>query len=285
MSEKISGKSQSKAADSKPIIYEFLDYREFLQANLEFLKTRLGMTKMDFLKQIGFKSTSYLSMILDRQRNIKASSARRIGYRLGLKATEVDFLQTLVAFNDAKDSKVKDAAYQRLLGFRKFREIRTTAESEYAMFKAWFVIAVLEAVGTSWMQKPLNERAAAFGITPSQLKEALGFLEDLSLIKKDGTQYVKRDRATETPPELQSVHARNYHRQMIYKALQAIDTLGREERQVEGLTISLSEEKYREVREKISKFRRELNAEYSDDPSPDKVYQINFQSFPLGKLN
>jgi uncharacterized protein (TIGR02147 family) len=49
------------------------------------------------------------------------------------------------------------------------------------------------------------------------------------------------------------------------------------------VTMTLSEKNFREIKALIQRFRKELLAIADQDQSPEGVYQVNFQLFPLAK--
>ena len=71
---------------------------------------------------------------------------------------------------------------------------------------------------------------------------------------------------------------------MIEKALKAVDEYSPEHRDLGALTLALSKENFDEFRKRVSQFRREMNALFSGDELARQVYQLNFQIFPLLKI-
>ena len=81
----------------------------------------------------------------------------------------------------------------------------------------------------------------------------------------------------------------NFHREMIKRAHDAIESSPPAHRDISGITVALSEERFRLAKEKIQAFRRELHdllvrpveqAEYDEQT----IYQINFQLFNLSEV-
>ena len=50
------------------------------------------------------------------------------------------------------------------------------------------------------------------------------------------------------------------------------------------LTLSISEDAYGTMKEEIANFRKKLLGIAEKDRIPDRVYQLNYQFFPLSKL-
>ena len=67
-------------------------------------------------------------------------------------------------------------------------------------------------------------------------------------------------------------------------AKESIDRFTKEERDISTLTLSFSKEIYETIHERLKGFRREILELVKNDPGRvDKVYQVNFQIFPLSR--
>lgn len=268
----------------KPSIFDFIDYREFLHATIVFLKLNGKFSVRKFAEEVGFKSYGYLTMILKRERNLSIKSAQKIVDGLHLSKNEAEFFLKLVHFNQSRDPEDKDKAFQDLFFFKKFKASRKVDANSYEFFSHWYIVALLEALGTSLRRANVEELAAAIRIDTRDVKYALEVLERLNFIEKDGTGWKRLETSFETEPVIQDLSVRKFHREMIQKALDSIDALATEERELGSLTISLSASKFAELKERLFQFKQELNALYSEDPDPENVYQLNFQFFPLARV-
>ncbi len=266
-----------------PEVFDYLDYREFLEDIFDYLKANAKFTVRKFADQVGFGSSNYLRMILDRKRNLSLRYARQVGHRLGLRRAQLEFFEALVTFCDAKEGPKKDRAYQKLLKFKDFKKIRQLAEAEYDLFRVWYIVALYEALG-QWSEKPIPEIAETMGIKPAEVKDALTVLVQLGLVKERAGEFVKVDKAIETPPLVRGVLMRNFHSQMLDRAKVATQNLAADDRELGSLTIPLDRENYEKIKERLFNFQQEINAAHSDVKDPDKIYQLNYQLFPLFPL-
>lgn len=268
----------------RPKLFSYLDYRDLLKDFFEFLKETQQFTVRQFATQVGFGSPSYLKMILDKKRSLRPRNARTVARRLGFNAHEMNFFETLVRFNSAKDANTRDLEYQNLLKFRQFLQIRRTADAEYECFSSWYVIPILEGIETDWAKNSPAKMAESLNIKEEQVRDALSLLQRLGLIEKKDGAWRRLDKILETAPTVQSLTVRNFHKVMIEKALEAVDAVPENERALGGLTLPLTDESYIELRDLLFKFRQDLSARYSSEPEATKVFQLNLQLFPLFKL-
>jgi uncharacterized protein (TIGR02147 family) len=124
-------------------------------------------------------------------------------------------------------------------------------------------------------------------ISPSQAKKAITLLERLRLIKKgpDGF-YSQTDNLISTGYDAKTVAINNFQLSTLDLAKESIDRFPKQERDISTLTLSFSGPLYHTLSEKLKNFRRELLELVKNDPNPvDRVYQINFQIFPLSKYH
>ena len=85
-------------------------------------------------------------------------------------------------------------------------------------------------------------------------------------------------------PDVTSLAIRNFNRSMIELGKEAIERFGQEEREVSGITINVTKEVYKHVKDMVRVFKKEV-ADYVNNEKKDSdiVGQLNFQLFPLAK--
>src|SRR5262245_52772982 len=103
-------------------IFDYLDYRDYLKDQIAELRAREKFSVRRFAEAAGFRSYGYLTMILNRSRNLSKKSAIKIAAALRLTTKARAFFEALVGFNQADDLLTKDFYYNQLLEFKKFRE-------------------------------------------------------------------------------------------------------------------------------------------------------------------
>ncbi len=270
--------------EKKPSIYDYLDYRKYLSDLFQHLRSRGKFSARSFAAQAGFGSIGYITMILKGERNLTAKAADRVADALKLTKGEREFFVKLVHFNSLDKLEDKDAAYQDLLSSKNYRKIRKLDASNYDFFSHWYYVALLEVLDTNLKDASIDEIATAIRVSAHDVESGLKVLQDLKFIEKTPTGWRRLDTMHQTEPQVRSLSVRKFHREMISKALESIDTYPADQRELGSLTISLSKERFEEMRKKIFEFNREMNELFSNDPSPDRVYQLNFQLFPLAVL-
>lgn len=267
-----------------PSIFDYYDYRAFLQDSIDALRAKGKFSVRTFAAQAGFKSIGFLTMVIKRQRNLSIKSSHKVADALKLSRTDADFFEKLVLFDQAETMEEKDLRYQDLLHFHKFRAVKQVDSDQYEFFAHWYVVATLEALGTKLARKGLEGIATALKVELSKVEHAIEILSRLKLIERKGDHWRRLEPSIQTEHQIKTLSVRKFHREMIGRALETIDGLAAEDRELGALTISLSASKFQEVRRRIFQFQQDLNALYSDEADPEKIYQLNIQFFPLAVI-
>lgn len=271
-------------ADLRPVIFRYLDYRRWLEDFLQFKKRYEGVSGKEITLLAGFKSTSYLSMIIKGQRNLTRESLDSLARALHLNGTELNFLRALVDFSQAPQLEEKDAAYHRLLAILKSQKVRTSSEIEYEVFSNWLVVAVLEGLGTSWRKLSISQMADSLAVEEIQVRRTLESLEKLGLAEHQKNEWVRTETIIQTAEETRSAFIRRYHQEMGQKALRALDVVSADERFFSALTIPLTHKNFAKFKHMIANFQKEIQLEFGDGEKAEQVIQFNIQAFPLFQI-
>lgn len=266
---------------ARPDIFGYLNYRAFLADFVLYLRAHRLYSARSFALKAGFKSPSYLKMIIDGERNLGPESLRRLGIVLDLRKEENEFFQKLVLFNQTDDFNLKNDAYEDLMGFKKFRKLRELENAQYEFYSKWFMPILFEAVGHTELPRKADLVAKALGISLRDLDQGLETLAQMDLIERRGKSWAKKNSAIQTNPDTESLNVRNFHRQMIHLAMDRLDGIPPDQRDLQGLTLALGEKDFKELRKLVYDFLRRLNQKYTESENATKVYQLSLQLFPV----
>jgi uncharacterized protein (TIGR02147 family) len=121
-------------------------------------------------------------------------------------------------------------------------------------------------------------------ITPLQAERALETLLDLGLlVRGDQGRLEQADALLSTGPETRGLHIVAFHRAMTQRAIESIDLVPAQDRDISSLTLCLSRGGLRTFKERLQRVRRELLELSVLESEPEQVVQINFQLFPLSR--
>ena len=122
-------------------------------------------------------------------------------------------------------------------------------------------------------------------ITRAQAARAVETLVELGLlVRSDAGRLVQATALVSTGPETRGLHIAAFHRAMTTRALESIDLVPKEDRDISSLTLSLSRGGLRAFKQRLQRFRRELLELSALEEDPEQVVQVNFQLFPLSRV-
>lgn len=268
-----------------PNVFDYLAYRAFLRDHYTFQKARgRGFSYRAFSRRAGLRSPNYLKLVIDGERNLTSEMAGRFAKACGLDGQSASYFTELVGFNQARSADERNAAYERLTGFKRYRQAHRLDLAHAAYHSTWYLPAIREmAVRSDFRSDPAWIAARLRPpIASVDARRALDTLQSLGLLVPDEDGQLRQgDALVTTGPETASLHIGNYHRTMMERAAASIDEVPAKERDISSLTLCVSVEGARRLKERIARFRRELLelSELEDDPR--EVVQVNFQLFPL----
>ena len=269
----------------KPDVFEYTDYREYLHAYYLAAKVHSrGFSYRRFSNQAGFSSPNFLKLVTLGQRNLGPESVGRFTKALSLTGNSKRYFERLVEFNQSSTPKEQNEAFDALAAMRRFRQARHIDHDHFTYLSHWYYPAIREMTArpdfqedAAWIAKQLKPK-----IKPAQAASALGLIERLGLVERGPDGKLSRgDPSLTTGHEVHSLAIGNYHRQMLERSALSIELFKSAVRDISGLTVCIGPGTVAELKERIHAFREQLLDLCDRDESPESVYQINFQLFPL----
>ena len=268
-------------------VYGYLDYRAFLRDFYAAKKAKSrAFSYRAFSKRAGVASPNYLKLVVDGQRSLSAKMAERFAHACSLDADASRYFVNLVAFNQAKTSAERALHYGKLTSSQRYRQAHKLEIAHAAYYSDRYMPAIRELAASAefkgdpeWIADQLIPN-----ITPLQAARALETLIELGLlVKDDAGRWVQADALLSTGPETRGLHIAAFHRAMTQRAIESIDLVPAQDRDISSLTLCLSRGGLRAFKERIQRVRRELLELSALETDPEQVVQINFQLFPLSR--
>lgn len=273
--------------DWTPDIFGYLDYRAFLRDYYAAGKEHsASFSYRYFARKAGLSSPSFLRHVMRGERNL-GDTVDNFTKAIGFDDEEAEFFRLLVDFNQAETDAEKNRAFEKVAASRRFRNARRIDRGMFEYLSHWYYPAIREMAARpdfredpAWIADQLMPR-----ISEDEAAAALDDLLDLGLLERDDDgRIVRGDPSLTTEHEVRSLAIANYHRQMLERAGESIETVPREARDLAAMTVCISRESITELKRRVHEFR-EILFEYCDrDKDPEVVFQINTQLFPLSQL-
>lgn len=216
-----------------------------------------------FARQVGV-GVPTISEILNGKRPVTEKMVKKLGQAIGLGPSKIQDL----LFKPEVDEK-----YENL------------SADNFAIISDWYHYAILELLEVKnfrhdkrWIAKVLNLSVNEVSIAIERLIR-VGMLEIKNGKFKDKTSGF----VSALPKKETNSAALNHQRQVLEKAVQALDTVPIKDRDTTSMTFAINKKDLGEAQEIIKKFRREITRFFSKNKNPDEVYQLSVALFPVSK--
>ncbi|HYX38534.1 MAG TPA: TIGR02147 family protein [Oligoflexus sp.] len=273
---------------SRVSVTRYLDYREYLQAIYLALKNELGSySYLSYAEDLGFSKTNVVHLIIKGKRPLTDKAADRISSALDMRSNERKYFEQLVSFQNSHDAIEREMLMQNLLHYKNKDVQSEESHDQLEFFTEWFNVAIYELALTPYFTEDPKELAGLLTprIRPEQARKSLELLQRLGLLRKDessGRLMTTRNRVS-TGDEIASLAIIRYHQKMIDLGKESLTSVEASLRDISAISIAIPEHKLPEFKKEISALRKKLLSMADEETSPDAVYQVNFQLFPLSR--
>jgi len=265
-------------------VFEYINYRDFLKDKFADLKGKCPFFSHRYLAgKLGLSTPNFILLVMQGKRNLNPSLANRLATVLKLDAREVEYFETMVNFLQSKSTEDKDRYFARMLDMRRHAPIEHLTEQQYEYYANWYNLVIRELVAKPGFDGDFERLARRVrpAITASQAKKAVDLLLSLGLLKEEKGRYIQSAALITADPDLASVAIPAYHRTMAQIAAQAVDSFHKTERDMSSCTVALDDVAMKKVREEVAASRRRIMELAGEVAAPNRIYQANFQVFPV----
>ena len=276
-------------ARNKINIYDYSDYRKFLQEFYELEKSLDPTFSYRIFAAAIDMDASLLVKILQGKRHVSTKNIETFVQFFRFKEGKAEYFREMVAYGKAKNDEQVRKHFETLQKMRP-SSCRELDEARYRYFQQWFYPMIRSALDVFDYRGP--EHAAALGdscipkISASQVENAVDALLQLGLVhrRKDG-RIVPTDAHLKTKEHWLSASISDYQKSIAELAHRSIAETPKEERDISTLTMALDSSQIQRIRDIIAEARRSIVNVANSMPSQicDSVYQLNFQLFPMMK--
>lgn len=281
-----SSKTDATVIPKRPTVFDYEDFRVFLRDSAKFARSFQGKSLRRIAKEFGLKSPSHIHMILDGSRSLNRGLIPRVVRCFELNRKEAKFFEILVDYNQTKKLSLQESLYEKLKKIRVSRSSKHLGNAILKLYENSRHVLILEALGTRWATFSIKKMAQSLRASETEVTDSLNLLKELGLIEKVSDRWVRTGQVIETDAFVPGFVLRRHQKLMTLLALKEIEDSPPTERQVLGLTIALSRNKFDELQKMLWKFYQRLNEEFTEeDEKAEAVYQINLQAFPLLKIH
>ena len=269
----------------QPHVFSYLDYRKYLR-DLCAARKRVNphFSYRLLSEKVGIRSGGFLSWVLQGKRNISERLVFDIARYFKLGKNETVYFELLVSFNQASTHEARKNSFEKLLALRR-GSVRQIETDQQEFYRKWYYTAVRELVAVLAVTDDNHAEAAARlspPIKPSTFKKTLSLLERLGMIRKnEHGVYERTDAVISSKAHIPFVALHDFQIACMGLAKEAYDRFEKGERELSTVTVSIDNEAYLKIVERLAMFRAEVMEIARAVEKPTRVMQLNLQFFPL----
>ena len=223
-----------------------------------------------------------LSEVLAGKKGLSRTAAIKIGTRLGFNKTENQYFADLVDAQSARSLATRKIAQTKLHHARTHAEARLLQLDAFQIVSDWYHFAILQLMQLSTFRSDHAWIAKMLGIPIDSVNEAMVRMIRLDLIKKNPNGYqLLKDYVTTSSGEIPSEAIRKFHRQVMTKAIAALEEQPTTTRDITTLLMPIDSTKIEAAKKSIGKFKKRFCAEMTSGDQLDQVYSLSIQFFSL----
>lgn len=275
------------AAITLKSVFEFIDYRKFLEHNYQEKKKRnRKFSYRYFAMKAGITSPSFLKMVIDGKRNLTSAMIEKFCRALELDAKECKYFTNLVHFNQAKTAREKQDFYAALRSMGDMVKEEVLRINQYDYFDKWFTPILRELICLGDFQDDFEwlGRSVEPPVSPAEARTAVQLLLKLGLVaRKENGRYAQTKLALAVDDTVVSLSLRTYQEYALEHAKRSMYDIDKKVRHLSTLVLGVSPAAYGAMVEEIAAFKDRIKAIAHRDEASSRVYQFTLALFPVSK--
>lgn len=271
--------------ESGPDLFTYLDHRAWLGDWFAWKQsTNARYSHRAFARAAGLSNPSLLHLVVKGERNITPRTLPGFVRALKLAGDQARHFELLVSLDRARSPDERNAIFDRIRATRGFRAANELQAASFDYLSDWTLPAIRELAGAphfrhdpTWIAEQLQPR-----VTEARARRSLELLERLGMVIPDAEGgATQQDVAIVTAHEVWGLAVFNYHRQMLDRAREALETVDAAERHYGAVTVRVPATRIEALKEEVAAFQERVLALCDEDEDGDVVMQLNLQLFPL----
>lgn len=265
-------------------IFQYHDYREFFRDHYEEQKALRDYYSFRYLGLKLELDPGTLQRITQGKAHLSGSSIKRVAEFLKLTVQESEYFETLILYNKAKSERESKKFFDELQRIKDL-QVATLSELQYQYFSEWYHVPLRGLIGLGGFKDDYTHLSASLSpaITELQARKSVSILQQLQLIRKrDDGEWELQDAALTTGKKWSSIAIQNFQQSMIEMAKESLVRHSKEMRDISTVTLAIQKKDLAIYRLRCEEFRKSVMKLAVDTETPDSVFQINVQLFPMG---
>lgn len=260
------------------MIFDYESIPDYLHDELEKRVARNSRYSLRAFAKALSLNPAELSQVLKGQRKLSLNSAYKVSQSLGFTPGETRHFLLML-----QKEKGKSLGLPLDFWTSAGPEVSTDSVSpaDFERIGEWYhfaILSLLETKGFQWSASHISQR---LGITAMEARLAMRNLEKLGFVTFPSPTSVQSPKAHWTVgAQIPSVAIRKYHRQVLEKAIDALENIPVDEREFQGIGLVIKKSDLKRFKGEIDRFTEMVRNKFHR-PRESDVYQLQIVLFPL----
>lgn len=253
------------------------DYRELLRGEFERRREKNPRYSLRAFARDLKLGPEWLSRIFSGQDGLSRARAQDLCGRLGFDTETTRLFCDMVEARHGRGAETRRIAQARVEASLSQRTRAVSLEA-FAVIRDWYHLAILQLVETKGFRAEPAWIAKRLRIDVRDAADAMERLQKLDLLRRDadGTWTAPKEFLA-GPDGVPSDAVRAFHREILSRALRALDGEGIETRSVSTAMLPFDRRQMPQARALIREFRRGFEKKLPPSDTKDAVYALSVQ--------
>lgn len=258
------------------------NYREILrQILIERMKKNSSYSMRSMANQLKISPTT-LSDVLKGKKNFSREMGFQVASHLQLNEVETERFILLIEYATSKRAEQREKVLSKLRSLHPEEDFEDLSLDRFKLISDWYHFAILSLTQLEEADLSPSAIAKRLRITPFEAEDGLQRLLRLKLIARDKTFGIK---CVVANPRVESATAnqalRNYHRQMLHKAIESLETQTPNEKVIGSENICIDSDHLEEFRELTDRYLKSARKLARKQSRKRQVYHLGVQFFKV----
>ena len=231
-------------------------------------------------------SPQQLSNVLNGRRGISVKMALQLSKKLGFSSTEMELFCETTQATYSRSSLRRNVAQEKIAQMSDLAGNARNLEMDlFKVISNWYYFALVELIKVSKVKKnPASWFSKKLDISENEILNCLSRLERLKLIKRVGATWQANQDTVVFEQKVPNEAVRNFHRQVLEKAIQALSFQNPDERYGSSSVVPIQVKNLDKAKKLIQTFRLKFAKEISDSKNGEEIYGLSMQFFRLSQV-